>query len=232
MKEFLKWLGVDNKIAKLAAWILIIMITLIIVNVFLESMGFPYYKITVENLSKNDYGEVVDLFLQFVLSAFNFYAIILLVVRVKDIKKTIKYALLYLILNTIVVNVFDYAIAQIFIFVYIIFYLFLYGNKNKKYLLYGIGSIIFNILIQYVLYLYKGRFLDFTSIGTVNTLITSLDYFIIMTFIIIVKEIYLSKKLKKWGEIMQGPACLLWWPKLTKEQAFAKKMAKKLANRK
>lgn len=31
---------------------------------------------------------------------------------------------------------------------------------------------------------------------------------------------------------MQGPACLLWWPKLTKEQAFAKKMAKKLANRK
>lgn len=31
---------------------------------------------------------------------------------------------------------------------------------------------------------------------------------------------------------MSGPGCLLWWPKLTKEKSFAKKMAKKLANRK
>lgn len=32
--------------------------------------------------------------------------------------------------------------------------------------------------------------------------------------------------------LLDPPACLLWWPKLTKEQAFAKKLAKKLANRK
>ena len=31
--------------------------------------------------------------------------------------------------------------------------------------------------------------------------------------------------------MLPGSGCLLWWPKLTKEQAFAKKMAKKLANK-
>lgn len=31
---------------------------------------------------------------------------------------------------------------------------------------------------------------------------------------------------------MEGPACWLWWPQFNKEKTFAKKMAKKLANRK
>lgn len=197
MKEFFKWLGVNDKIAKVAVWMLIIMVSLIILNIFLESVGFPYYKITVENLSKINYGEVGKLSFQFALSVLNFYATILLVVRVKDFKKTIKYALLYLILNIIVVNAFDYAIAQIFIFVYILIYLFFYGRKNWKYLLYGLGSMALNTGVQYIFYLYKGRFVEFNSIGMLNTLITSLDYFIIMTFIIIAKEIYLNKKLKK-----------------------------------
>lgn len=197
MKEFFKWLGVNDKIAKVAVWMLIIMVSLIILNIFLESVGFPYYKITVENLSKINYGEVVEFLIGCLTNILNFYAMILLVVRTKDFKKTIKYALLYLVLDIIVVNVFDYATSQIFIFAYVLGYLFFYGRKNWKYLLYGVGSIILNVLIQYVFYLYKGRFVEFNSIGTLNTLITSLDYFIIMTFIIIVKEIYLSKKLKK-----------------------------------
>lgn len=197
MKEFLKWLGVNDKIAKVAVWMLIIMVSLIILNIFLESVGFPYYKITAENLSKINYGKVGELVSEFVLSVLNFYAIILLVVRVKDFKKTIKYALLYLILNIIVVNVLDYATAQLFIFTYVLVYLFLYGRKNWKYLIYGVGSIVTNILVQFVIYLYKGRFVEFNSIGMLNTLITSLDYFIIMIFIIITKEIYLNKKLKK-----------------------------------
>ncbi len=199
MKEFLKWLGVNEKIAKIAVWLLIFMVSLIILNVFLESVGFPYYKITAENLSKINYGKAGELFLQFTLSVLNFYAMIFLVVRVKDFKKTIKYALLYLILNVVIVNVFDYAILQIFIFVYVLAFCFIYGNKNWKYLLYGLGSVVFNVLIQYVFYLYKGRFINFNSIGLLNTFITSLDYFIVMLFIIIIKEIYLNKrqKLKK-----------------------------------
>ncbi len=32
--------------------------------------------------------------------------------------------------------------------------------------------------------------------------------------------------------LLDPPACWLWWPQFNKEQAFAKKMAKKLANRK
>lgn len=197
MKEFFKWLGVNDKIAKVAVWMLIIMGSLVILNLFLESIGFPYYKITVENLSKINYGEVVEFLIGCLVNILNFYAIILLVVRTKNFKKTIKYALLYLIVIIVATNIFDYAIAQIFIFIYVLTYLFIYGKKNWKYLLYGAGSIALNILIQYVFYLYKGRFVEFNSIGMFNTLITSLDYFIIMTFIIIVKEIYLSKKLKK-----------------------------------
>lgn len=197
MKEFFKWLGVNDKIAKVAVWMLIIMVSLIILNIFLESLGFPYYKITVENLSKINYGEVVEFLIGCLTNILNFYAMILLVVRTKDFKKTIKYAILYLIIIVIMTNVFNYATAQIFIFAYVLGYLFFYGRKNWKYLLYGAGSIILNVLIQYVFYLYKGRFIEFNSINMLNKLITSLDYLIIMTFIIIVKEIYLSKKLKK-----------------------------------
>lgn len=197
MKEFFKWLGVNEKIAKVAVWMLIIMGTLIILNIFLESVGFPYYKITAENLSKINYGEVIEFLIGCLINVLNFYATILLVVRTKDIKKTIKYALLYLILDIIVVNVFDYATSQIFIFAFVLGYLFFYGNKKIKYVLYGLFSILINTGMQYISYLYKVRFVDFTSIGKLNTLITSLDYLIIMAFIIIVKEIYLNKKLKK-----------------------------------
>lgn len=52
MKDFIKWLGVNEKIAKLVVWIFVIMIGLIIFNFFFESLGLSYYKITYENLSK------------------------------------------------------------------------------------------------------------------------------------------------------------------------------------
>ena len=144
MKNFLKWLGVSEKVSKIAVWLLIIMVSLVIINVFLESIGLPYYKITVDNLTKLNYGKAGELIFQFILSVLNFYSIIFIVIRVKDFKKTIKYALLYIILNTIVVNTFDYAILQIFIFAYVIVYCFFYGNKQWKYVMYGIGSIILN----------------------------------------------------------------------------------------
>lgn len=32
--------------------------------------------------------------------------------------------------------------------------------------------------------------------------------------------------------LLDPPSCWLWWPQFNKEKTFAKKMAKKLANRK
>lgn len=55
MKDFCKWLGVNEKFAKVIVWIFIIMSMLIVFNSAFESMGMPYYKLTVENLSKIDY---------------------------------------------------------------------------------------------------------------------------------------------------------------------------------
>ena len=51
MKEFVKWLGVNEKIAKIAVWMLLFMVFLILFNTLLDSLGLPFYKVTVENLS-------------------------------------------------------------------------------------------------------------------------------------------------------------------------------------
>ncbi len=194
MKEFLKWLGINEKIAKIAVWLFIFMVSLIIINVFLESIGFPYYRITAENLSKINYGVVIEFILGCLLNLFNFYATILLVVKVKDFKKTIKYAILYLTLNIIVVNIFDYALSQIFIIIFIIGYCYFYGHKNWKYIIYGTIAFIVNAIVQSVCYLYKIRFVNYDAIGLINRFLTSLDYFIVMILVIIIKEIYLKKR--------------------------------------
>ena len=55
MKDFVKWLGVNEKIAKVVVWLLIIMVMLILTNTMLESLGFPYYKITYDSNSKKIY---------------------------------------------------------------------------------------------------------------------------------------------------------------------------------
>lgn len=60
MKDFLKWLGVNEKVAKVAIWLFIIMVCLIVVNTALDSLGLPYYKITMDNLVKIDTNKVVD----------------------------------------------------------------------------------------------------------------------------------------------------------------------------
>ncbi len=60
MKDFIKWLGVDEKIAKVAVWTLIVMIFLIILNTFLDSIGVPYYKLSAENLSKISTGKLTE----------------------------------------------------------------------------------------------------------------------------------------------------------------------------
>ncbi len=74
---------------------------------------------------------------------------------------------------------------------------YLYSNKNKKYILYGIIGYILSLMVQYICYLYKIRFIDFTTINTFNKMLVSLDYVLLMFIIILVKEIIIKNKKKK-----------------------------------
>lgn len=197
MKEFCKWLGVSEKFAKVVVWLFIIMSMLIIFNSAFESMGLPYYKLTIENLSKIDYPKVLEYIFAWLVTLLDFYIVIFLVFPIKDFDKIFKYSILYLILNIIVFNLFGNGVLQIFIALFMIMFGYLYSNKNKKYILYIIVGYIFSLIIQYVCYLYKARFIDFANINGLNKLLTSFDYFIFMFIIILVKEIIIKNKNKK-----------------------------------
>lgn len=194
MKDFCKWLGVSEKFAKVIVWIFIIMSMLIVFNVAFESMGLPYYKLTVENLSKIDYPKLLDYGISWIVALLNFYAMVFLIFPIKDFKKIFKYSILYLILNIIVLNLFGNGALQIFIALFIVIFSYLYSNKNKKYILYGILSCIISTIIQYVCYLYKARFIDFVNISGLNKLLVYSDYVLFMFIIILVKEIIIKNK--------------------------------------
>lgn len=194
MKDFCKWLGVNEKFAKVIVWIFIIMSMLIVFNSAFESMGMPYYKLTVENLSKIDYHKVFDYGISWIVALLNFYAMVFLIFPIKDFKKIFKYSILYLILNIIVLNLFGNGALQIFIALFIVIFSYLYSNKNKKYILYGILSCIISTIIQYVCYLYKARFIDFVNISGLNKLLVYSDYVLFMFIIILVKEIIIKNK--------------------------------------
>lgn len=194
MKEFCKWLGVSEKFAKVVVWLFIIMSMLIIFNSAFESIGLPYYKLTVENLSKIDYPKMLDYGISWIIVLLDFYTVMFLIFPIKDFGKIFKYSILYLILNIIVFNLFGNGILQIFILLFMIMFGYLYSNKNKKYILYIIVGYIFSLIVQYVCYLYKVRFIDFTNIDRLNKFLTSLDYFIFMFIIILVKEVVIKNK--------------------------------------
>ena len=88
-----------------------------------------------------------------------------------------------------------------------IIFSFLYSGKNWKYAIYAILSMVLNIIVQYICYLYKIRFIDFTSISDATKIILSLDYFIIMIVIILVKEIYLKNRREKEWETGEDKVC-------------------------
>lgn len=198
MKDFCKWLGVNDKIAKIIVWLFIGMAFLIVTNVMLESIGLPYYKITVDNLSNLDYGILTSLIFSSLVTILNFYSVTLLVFKVKNIKEISKYAIIYLLLNIIIVNIFEGAVEtlllQIFIFTYILIFCYLYSNKKKKYLFYGICSYIVNVFVQFICYLYKLRFVDFNKLNSINWFLTSIDFLIIMFVIVFIKEIIIKRK--------------------------------------
>ena len=197
MKDFCKWLGVSEKTAKVIVWIFIIMVFLIITNSMLESVGLPYYKLTVENLSKIDYPKLLDYVISWIIVLLDFYGVMFLIFPIKDFGKIFKYSILYLILNILVFNLFGNGVLQIFIILFTLIFSYLYSNKNKKYILYGFVGYLVSVIVQYICYLYKVRFIDFTNINGLNKLFTSLDYFIMMFIIVLVKEIIIKNKNKK-----------------------------------
>lgn len=205
MKDFIKWLGVNEKIVKVVVWIFIIMVFLIVTNTMLESLGVPYYKITYENIKQINYPLIMQYLVSIIVTILNFYCIMLLVFRVKESKVLFKYSILYLILNWITSIVSDSGILQIFIIIYCVIFCYLYSNKNKKYIIYGILSIIINVGIQGIWYLSKARYIDYSKLDQVSKSLLSIDYFIIMAVIILVKEIYLKKRGEKNGWISMEP---------------------------
>lgn len=197
MKDFLKWLGINEKIAKVAVWALIIMILLIIFNAFLESIGVPYYKLSVENLSKINTSTILEYLSAWIMTVLNFLSIVLIVFRIKDFKKIFKYSILYLIMNIILLNIANYTILQVFIILFVILFCYLFSGKKWKCALYAIGSILLNFALQYVTYIYKLQFIDYNKVNSLGKLVLSIDYYLMLTLIIVVKEIYLRKRGEK-----------------------------------
>lgn len=194
MKDFIKWLGVNEKVARVSVWLLIIMVSLIIVNSALASIGFPNYQITYNNLIQIKDNIKLEYLVAWTITLLNFYSILLLIFEVKEYKKLFKYSLLYLILNIIITTTFNTAVAQLFIVMFFTIFSYFYSNKNKKYIIYAIMSVILNIIIQGIAYYFKVRLIDFEQLNRITQGILSIDYFIIMGIIILVKEILLKKK--------------------------------------
>ena len=205
MKEFLKWLGVNEKVAKVVIWLAVIMGFLIIVNTALDSFGLPYYKITVDNLVKIDACELVNNIVSVIITLLNFYTMIFLVFRVKDFKKIFPYSMLYLFGNFLVNQTLHKPASQIYIIIFFLGFFYFYSVKKLKYILYGIISLIFNTFIQYIWYTYKLSSINISDINDTTKIILGIDLIIIMTIIIIVKEIYLKqRRCKKWQIVGYG----------------------------
>lgn len=197
MKDFIKWLGVNEKVAKVVVWLSLVMVFLIIVNAALESVGFPYYAITYDNLIRINANKMVGIIVAITVSILNFYAIALLVFRVKETKKLFKYAILYLILNWVIKMLFGYGAMQVFIVIFDIVFCYLYSGKQAKYILYAIIARIVTTVVEGIWYSFKIKFINYSDLNYITKSILSLDGFIIIVIIILVKEIYLKKRGEK-----------------------------------
>ena len=197
MKDFIKWLGVNEKVAKVVVWMFIIMVMLITINTALDSIGFPHYQITYENLKQINTSLLINTILSCLACIANFYCIVLLVFRVKETKKIFKYAILYMVLNWIITSLFGNGILQIYIFLFIILFCYLYSKKNWKYILYGILALFINTIAQGIIYLFKISNINYFKTNELTRIILFIDYLIIMTIIILVKEIFIKKRGEK-----------------------------------
>ena len=194
MKDFIKWLGINEKVAKVAVWMLIILGCLIIINSALASLGFPNYQINMENLKQISFNSFGETLMGWSIIYLNFWSIILLVFRIKSIKKILGYSFLYLVLNILITKVFNGGITQIFMFIFFLSFGYFYSKKQRKYILYMIISLVINTVVQGITYVFKLKCINFDELGRATQALLSIDYFIIMAMIILVKEIYLKKR--------------------------------------
>ena len=194
MKDFCKWLGVNEKIAKVVVWVFIFMISLIIINTALESIGLPFYKLTVANLSKVNCCEFITMLIEAASATFNWLSITLLVFPFKEIKRVMPWAILYLLILGVVNYAFNKAAVQIYILVFCLVFCYLFSGKKIKYLAYCLFSFFINTVVQYLCYLYKVRFVSNSALKGLNYLITFVDYLLIMSIILFIKEKVMKKK--------------------------------------
>ena len=130
MKEFIKWLGVNEKVAKVVVWLMIIMVMLIIINASLSSIGFPHYRITYDNIKTIKTSYILEVITAFLACALNFLSIVMIVFRVKELKRVSKYVPLYVAFNWLITNIFNEATLQVFIIIFVIVFCYLYSNKH------------------------------------------------------------------------------------------------------
>ncbi len=197
MKDFINWLRNNEKIGKVIVCLFIITIGLIILNITLESLGLPHYKITNENLININSKEIYDTAIKCIMCILNFYTVVLLVFRVRETKSIFKWSLLYMILDWIINDFIGYVAVQIYIIVYILVFCYLYSHRNKKYIIYGLFSWIINVAIQGLTYVYKMSLINISDFSRITRFIISIDFFIIMIIIILLKEIYIKKRGEK-----------------------------------
>ncbi len=197
MKDFIKWLGVNEKVAKVVVWIFLAMAFLVMTNAMLESIGVPYYAITVENFTKMHSTKAIDYLCNAIVCLLNFYSVVFLIFKVKKFKEVWPYSILYVVLNMIITNIFGYIPSQFYILAFLIIFCFYFSGKKPKYILYCLVSLAINTVIQYIWYQFKAAKIDFNMISGFDRILLSIDYFIIMGIIILVKEIILKKRGEK-----------------------------------
>lgn len=94
-------------------------------------------------------------------------------------------------------TLYGYVGAQLFIIIFDGIFFYMYSNKNVKYLLYFLISIVANVILQYVWYLTKAQFINLTEHTGASYAVLGLDFFVFMAMIIIAKEIYIKKRSEK-----------------------------------
>ena len=202
MKDFLKWLGINERIAKIVIWIFLFMISIITLNAFLNSFGIHNFEFTYDNVSNINIHIVIEYLISWIMCVISFYSLVLPIFRAKEFKNTLNYAMIFLLGNIVINSLFGYVISQIFIVLYFIIFCYLFSGKSKKYILYAIISMIINLIVQYVCYLIKIIPRDFYELNQFTKIMSGLDYFVIIVVIIIIKEIILSKRGEKNGKLL------------------------------
>lgn len=86
MKDFIKWLGNNEKVGKVIVWLLIIIIALIILNTTLMSLGLPHYQITYKSLVEIKTDQYIELLSRIIICFLNYCSIMFLIFPIKEHK--------------------------------------------------------------------------------------------------------------------------------------------------